>query len=92
MELARVNIIVKGLVQGVFFRATTQQQARQLNITGWVKNRWDGSVEIMAEGDKEKLERLISWCHQGPRGAIVEEVKVKWEPFQDEFTDFRIAY
>jgi acylphosphatase len=92
MDLARVNIVIKGLVQGVYFRATARQKAHKLNITGWVKNRWDGSVEILAEGEREKLQELIAWCHQGPSGAIVEEVEVDWQPFQDEFLDFTIAY
>lgn len=92
MGAGRVKIIVKGIVQGVYFRATTRQQARQLSITGWVKNRWDGSVEILAEGDKEKLDQLIAWCHKGPHGAEVEEVKTEWHPFQNEFLDFSITY
>jgi acylphosphatase len=92
MGKRRVKIIVKGLVQGVYFRATTRQQARQLNVTGWVKNRWDGSVEILAEGNKEKLDRLIAWCHKGPSGASIEGVKVEWQSFLDEFQDFIIAY
>ena len=92
MGASRVKIIVNGLVQGVYFRSTTRQQARQLGITGWVKNRWDGSGEILAEGDREKLERLIAWCYKGPSGAMVEKVNVEWEPFLDEFQDFTIAY
>ena len=92
MGEARVKIIVSGLVQGVYFRAATRQQARQLGIAGWVKNCRDGSVEVLAEGDSEKLEQLITWCRKGPAGAVVEEVKVEWRPFQGEFQDFKIAH
>lgn len=94
MEMAkgRVRMRVVGLVQGVYFRANTRQQARQVGLTGWVRNCPDSSVEVVAEGDREALENLVAWCHQGPLGAVVERVEVSWEPYQGEFTGFFIAY
>lgn len=89
-EKVRVSIIINGQVQGVFFRYKTQQEAHKLSLTGWVKNNGDGSVECMAEGEKDKLEELIAWCKAGPRSAQVENVDVKWLPFVGEFNSFEI--
>ena len=61
-----VHIVVHGSVQGVFFRASTQSQASEHSLTGWVRNLPDGTVEIHAEGEKESLDRFIEWCRQGP--------------------------
>lgn len=73
MERA-VHLIIKGRVQGVWFRASTQEKAIELGIKGWVRNRRDGSVEVMAEGEEERLEKFVRWCHKGPRGAMVTQV------------------
>jgi len=89
-EKARVSIIINGQVQGVFFRYKTQQEANNLGLTGWVKNNGDGSVEVLAEGDKDKLEELISWCKAGPRSARVENVEVNRAPYRGEFEGFEI--
>ena len=75
MSAKKIN--VKGRVQGVFFRASTVDQALQLGLKGWVKNEPDGSVTIVAEGDNGQLEKLIQWCHQGPTFARVEKVAVE---------------
>lgn len=83
---------IVGFVQGVYFRATTRQQACQLSLTGWVRNCPDGSVEVVAEGEREPLDSLVAWCHQGPLGAEVARVEVSWEPYQGEFSSFSIAY
>jgi acylphosphatase len=87
---ARVRVIVKGRVQGVYFRASTVQQARHLGLTGWVMNRYDGSVELLAEGRSDSIEELIAWCRQGPPGARVDEVDLQRQGFRGEFTEFRI--
>lgn len=92
MEKARAHVIITGKVQGVFFRASTQDEAVRLGLTGWVKNLPDGSVEAVFEGDKEKIEEIIAWCHKGPPWARVKEVKVKWEPYQKEFERFSVIY
>ncbi len=90
--MERAHIWVSGRVQGVWYRASTVEEARRLGLRGWVRNLPDGRVEVVAEGPREAVERLISWCHQGPPLAVVEEVKVVWEPYSGEFSDFSIAY
>jgi acylphosphatase len=75
----RVRIIVKGIVQGVFFRDSTRRKAQEFQVTGVVKNKADGSVEIVCEGDEEAVKRLIEWSGHGPQGAYVEHVDVSWE-------------
>jgi acylphosphatase len=87
---ARIRLIVKGRVQGVYFRASTVQQARHLGLTGWVMNRQDGSVELVAEGRSDGIEELIAWCRQGPPGARVDEIDLQSQEFRGEFTEFRI--
>lgn len=77
-EVAAVHIFVHGRVQGVFYRAKTQKVAEGLGLTGWVKNCQDGSVEIHAEGNKEKLEELIEWCRHGPAMASVSNIDLNW--------------
>jgi acylphosphatase len=87
---ARVRLIVSGLVQGVFFRRATADQASGLAITGWVRNLSNGSVEIMAEGKCRDLEALVAWAHRGPAQAKVEELQVQWQPYRGEFAQFRV--
>jgi len=72
-----VKIKIKGTVQGVFFRQSTVEKARELDITGWVRNCEDGSVEIEAEGDENLLRVFVQWCHRGPRNAVVKDADVK---------------
>lgn len=71
-----IGIRCKGRVQGVFFRASTQQEAARLGLTGWVRNEADGSVLIHARGEENVLDKLIEWCHQGPPNARVTDVEV----------------
>lgn len=89
-EKARVSLVLNGRVQGVFFRLKAKEESDMLDLTGWVRNNGDGSVEILAEGDKDKLEQFIDWCHEGSDGAKVENVEVEWKPFKDEFKNFKI--
>ena len=86
-----VQLVVKGRVTGVFFRASAQREARRLGVTGWVKNRNDGSVEIMAEGDEDAIKEIISWAHHGPSASRVDSVDVRWRSYTGEFADFRIV-
>ena len=88
----RVRLIISGRVQGVFFRAETESQALRLHLKGWVRNMSDGRVEIIIEGDEGDVQRMIAWCHKGPRLAKVEGVDYYEEPFQDGFDDFEIVY
>ena len=75
----RAHVVVKGRVQGVFFRSDTRDRARSLGVRGWVSNRHDGTVEAIFEGPREQVETLIRWCRRGPAGAQVEDVEVTWE-------------
>lgn len=86
----RVQLLISGLVQGIFFRANTQTKAEELGVNGWVKNLPDGRVEVVAEGDRKKLEELIAWSRQGPSGARVDRVEVGWEGATGEFSRFEI--
>ncbi len=87
----RVHILVTGRVQGVFFRDHTRRWAASLGLTGWVKNLWDGRVEVLAEGERTGLEALIARLRHGPPAASVEDIAVSWDGFRDEFEDFRIV-
>ena len=70
-----ISIIVRGKVQGVFYRQSTKEKANELNVTGTVRNLPDGSVYILATGDSEQLNALVEWCWQGPRRARVTDVQ-----------------
>ncbi len=87
-DLARIELRVTGRVQGVYFRAATKAQADTLGLTGYARNRSDGSVEIVAEGPKAKLEKLYRFAQQGPPDAVVAEVFVAWGTFGCEFDRF----
>ncbi|GAB4439660.1 MAG: acylphosphatase [bacterium] len=90
MENKRFNIIVKGRVQGVWYRQSTLEEAQRLGIRGWARNLSNGDVEILAEGQEETLKKLVEWCKKGPPLAIVSEVYVKEEPFTGELPKFYI--
>jgi acylphosphatase len=89
---ARAHIVVSGRVQGVFFRDHTRKWAGSLGLTGWVRNIGDGRVEVLAEGEREKIESLIGRLEEGPPLAMVESVDVVWKEYTGEFPDFRIAW
>ncbi|MCP4724036.1 MAG: acylphosphatase [bacterium] len=88
----RANIVVKGVVQGVGFRWFVIRTAEKLKVTGWVKNNYDGSVEIDIEGDRSEIEILIGEVKVGPRSSVVTDVTVKWLPFENLFTGFNVKY
>ncbi|HNZ65330.1 MAG TPA: acylphosphatase [Smithella sp.] len=90
--MKRLHVHVRGRVQGVFFRAVTQETARGLNLTGWVRNRPDGSVEAVFEGENDPVDKMLAWCYQGPPTARVEEVLVQEEPYAGLFKNFDIQY
>ena len=90
-DKVRARLRIEGRVQGVFFRASTRDCAQRLGVNGWVRNCPDGAVEVVAEGERAKIDDLIAWCRQGPRGAQVSDVGVQWEEFKGEFSDFRIT-
>ena len=87
---SRVHIFVSGKVQGVFFRVETVYQAKNENVTGWVRNRSDGRVEAIFEGNKKNVEKMVDFCKKGPKGAIVKSTEVTWEEYIGESQDFQI--
>jgi acylphosphatase len=87
---ARVELVIEGEVQGVFYRASARDEAERLGLTGFVRNLPDGAVEIVAEGDRRKLEELIAWCRRGPPAAKVEEVGIRWLAADGSFDSFRV--
>ena len=91
-DKTRARLIIEGRVQGVWFRDSTRRQANELGVHGWVKNRFDGGVEVLAEGDNEAVDKLIDWCHKGPPQAIVRNVKETREEWQGEFDSFDIVF
>ncbi len=87
----RAHVIITGRVQGVFFRVETNRAADRIGgISGWVRNLPDGTVEAIMEGEKDKVDALIDWCHQGPPNARVDSVDVDWQTYQNEFKVFEI--
>lgn len=90
MSGARLHAEIKGRVQRVFFRAATEAEARRLGLTGWVQNRPDGSVELVAEGPRKALEELLAWCAHGPPRAVVHSVAPDWEDYRGEFKEFSV--
>jgi acylphosphatase len=88
-ENTRVHLRIYGQVQGVFFRASTETEAKRLGLTGWVRNCPDGSVEVVAEGFRSKLENLAAWCRHGPARAQVDHVEIEWSEGSGEFSRFR---
>ncbi len=90
MALKQLHLIVRGRVQGVFFRASAQREARRLGVCGWVRNRPDGSVEILAEGEEVSVRELFGWAQKGPGAARVDKVDTRWRSYTGEHHDFRI--
>jgi acylphosphatase len=87
---ARIHLLISGEVQGVFFRASTRKAASDLGVTGWVRNTPEGMVEVVAEGRKPLLDRLIEFCKRGPEGAMVEETIIEWAKPTGEFSGFSV--
>ena len=92
MEIARLHIVIEGIVQGVFFRASTIEESSKLGLTGWVKNCSDGRVEAVFEGEIDKIEQIIEWCKKGPPGAVVSNVETVLERATGEYDSFTIKY
>lgn len=86
--MTQVRVVVRGRVQGVGFRYATVRRARELGVTGWVRNRGDGSVELVAQGPADAVAALVDWCGHGPDSARVDSVAVADEPAAEAFADF----
>jgi acylphosphatase len=81
---ARARVVIRGRVQGVFFRAETAARARSLGLAGWVRNNPDGTVEAVFQGDRDRIESMVAWCRRGPASASVEDVEVEWTETRGE--------
>ena len=88
----RAQVLVEGEVQGVFFRQETKRKAENLNVKGWVRNRYDGGVEALFEGEDKDVQAMVEFCRRGPSNAVVKGIEVKSERYMGEFTDFTIRY
>ncbi len=88
----RIRAVVQGDVQGVGFRDFVERRARELGLQGSVRNRRDGTVEVVAEGSREALDRLCQRLREGPRMASVDRVEITEEPATGEFSGFRVTY
>jgi acylphosphatase len=90
-ELAEVQVLISGYVQGVFFRAATESEAKALGLTGYVANQPDGSsVKVVAEGNRQNLEALVDYLKVGPPNARVEEVIIDWAAYSGRYSDFSV--
>jgi acylphosphatase len=90
MALKQLHMVVRGRVQGVYFRASAQREARRLGVCGWVRDRPDGSLEIVAEGEEAAVRDLHGWAQKGPSAARVDKVDTRWRSYVGEYSDFRI--
>ena len=89
--MTRAELVISGLVQGVFYRASAQLEALRLGLLGEVRNLPDGAVAATVEGPEAQVQEFIAWCRRGPEAARVDEVHVRWTPPQGGFRSFRIT-
>ena len=92
MNEARLRASVRGRVQGVGFRYFVLERARALSLTGYVRNEYDGSVEVVAEGPRSSLEQLVNELRAGPRSALVQTVDEDWSEPRAEFAEFGVRF
>jgi acylphosphatase len=88
----QIMVVITGRVQGVFFRAHTQNAANRLNLKGYVKNLANGCVEAIFKGDPAAVNQMLDWCHKGPGASKVEHVHIKEADKTLDFTNFEIRY
>ncbi len=88
----RAHAIITGRVQGVFFRMETQRAARNHGVSGWVRNKMDGSVEALFEGEAVDVKATLAWCRQGPPISRVNDVQASWQDYVGEFSGFEVTY
>jgi acylphosphatase len=91
-DKVRAHVIIRGRVQGVFFRLETQRAAGRFEVSGWVRNKRDGTVEAVFEGEKARVDEILEWCRQGSPGAVVEHVNLEWEKHTGKYPGFEITY
>ena len=92
MGSKRVHLLVRGRVQGVYFRQGMMETAEKNNVLGWVRNLPDNQVEAILEGNDSNVDAVMEWAHFGPAGAVVDELKISEENYTGEFQEFRIQY
>ncbi len=92
MSRIRAHLFIKGRVQGVFFRACTQEEAQKRKLTGWAKNLYDGGVEAVFEGEEKDVQSMIKWCRSGPPHAVVTHVSVEIEGYRGEYSGFSVVF
>jgi acylphosphatase len=90
--LQRLQATIHGRVQGVAFRHYAQLRARDLELTGYVRNRWDGTVEIVAEGPRDALDEFLLFLRVGPRAAVVTRADVEWREPSGQFSRFEVRF
>ena len=90
MDNLRAHVVIEGHVQGVFFRASTRDEAVALGVRGFVRNNPDGTVEALFEGAGAGVRAMLKWCESGPSGAHVANLDIDYEDFKGEFSDFRV--
>ena len=91
-DLSSVQAIIYGRVQGVFFRDFVARRATELGLTGYVRNLPDGSLEVLTEGERKQLEKLVSYLKVGPSAARVEKVAISWSEYSGSYSGFRVRY
>jgi acylphosphatase len=92
MAQKRIHLMIRGRVQGVYFRASAVREAKRLGLTGWVKNRPDGAVELVAEGEEDQVKDLLAWAQRGPATARVDKVETRWKSYTGEYAAFVIEH
>jgi acylphosphatase len=88
----RAHVTIEGRVQGVFFRASTRDEARKLGVRGWVRNLPNGDVEALFEGDKASVTQMLAWCYKGSPYAVVHKVNVTYEPYVGDQESFLVTH
>jgi acylphosphatase len=92
MDSKRVHLLIKGRVQGVYFRQGMMETAEKNNVLGWVRNLPDDSVEAILEGNNSNIDAVVEWARFGSAGAVVKELKITEENYVGEFSNFVIRY
>lgn len=92
MAKKQLHVILRGRVQGVFFRSQAKERAKDLGLHGWIRNNPDGTVEAVFEGDEIILERILTWCRKGPELAEVAQVQAQYISSRNEYKEFKILY
>lgn len=88
----RIELKIHGNVQGVFFRTNIEAKAKELGLTGWVRNEQDGTVLVIAEGEEKDLQKLVNFCYNGVQSARVDKIDEKWQDYKGGFKCFEIKF